>query len=225
MIIKEDRTGRAERAPRPKFDRFTFTVFFGGDIEQQYAMGKLAEYNDKNAFQYIVVGIELSPNTNRLHLQGYLELTTAVRPRALMRQLQGFHVEPAKENREANYRYCTKGKIYFISEAPISSLEMGVWGSATPPHASLMQLDDMSDDLDYYEDKEDYEYTMELKRFQAWNDWMKKHPHHGVSYIPDGLYPEDVNWADMDEETDDTPWEDSPDNPDNYSDDDDNTLQ
>lgn len=189
MIIKEDRTGRAERAPRPKFDRYTFTVFFNDSTEQSFCVQKLLEYDALNPMKFIVVGIELSPNTNRLHLQGYFELTTVVRPRAVMRQLPGFHIEPARENREANIVYCEKGKASFKSEAPISSFDMGVWGSATPP--SLSELDDEVDALDD-SDFEDYEYTTELKRFLAWNDYMKSG--NSLAYIPDGLWPEDVSF-------------------------------
>lgn len=191
MIIKsdEDRKGRAERAPRPKFDRFTFTVFFADITEQEYAMRKLTEYNTINPYKYIVVGLELSPNTNRLHLQGYFETTTAVRPRAVMRQLPGFHIEPAIENRDANTKYCTKGNVYFKSEAPISIAEMGVWGSVTPP--SLSDLDSEADGLDD-NNISAYEalYSDELKRYQAWNEYMKQG--NSIAFIPDIVWPEDT---------------------------------
>jgi len=162
MILKEDRIGRATRAPRPTYSRFVFTVFFGDASEQAFCFEKLTSLNSVLPFQYVVVGMELSPVTQRLHLQGYFELNEAVRPRAVMRLLPGFHVEPAVENREANYRYCTKSKVYVISEVPISSIEMGVWGSVTPPSlteskgsvipAMYDADDDCEDDSSWYKD-------------------------------------------------------------------------
>lgn len=101
---------RKERKPRPVYDRYIFTCF---DPD-----GASAEKLDGiKGIRFMIRGLEIAPSTGRKHWQGYLELYDKVRPRALMRQLSGFHIEPARETRVANINYCMKDGNFTIFTA------------------------------------------------------------------------------------------------------------
>lgn len=127
---------RKPRAPRPVYMRFIFVKF-----DPTYEDSKLL---DKIPFMnFLVRGLEVAPSTLRLHWQGYLEVTVPLRPRALMRLLPGFHVEPATANRVSNLRYCSKGgKVYIFDLYPLyHQKEGGDKGGDGSIHPSLSLID------------------------------------------------------------------------------------
>lgn len=87
--------------------RWTFTLFIdepedGGTI--------LCEMRDLSDFQYCIGQTEAAPETGRLHLQGYLELTRKISMGELKAQLDypQIHLERSKGSADDNDKYCTK---------------------------------------------------------------------------------------------------------------------
>lgn len=90
-----------------KVRRFTFTWFNYEDKNEKEKLnclitGKFGKIN------YIIYGKEISPTTNKPHLQGYVEFVHPKLFKQLIKQISPTHIEIAKSKKEFNIEYCKK---------------------------------------------------------------------------------------------------------------------
>jgi len=91
---------------------FTFTSF---DLDDNF----IKMYNRlKPVSDFIVVGYEKCPATNRPHYQGYVFLKSPLSLyKFIYTYFQNVHVEPASKPPLANFRYCIKSGLYSVYDA------------------------------------------------------------------------------------------------------------
>lgn len=71
--------------------------------------------------QYIIAGFEMCPSTKRFHIQGYIQFTKRIGPRAVKKKFHGsLHIEVAKGNFKQNYNYCSKSLSFLEFGEPIT---------------------------------------------------------------------------------------------------------
>ncbi len=86
---------------------YCFTIFGYDEAYEQ----RLKEFDCK----YLVFGREICPDTQKLHLQGYIELTNAKTVRAFQKKLGNikFHCKPRIATSDKASAYCKKDEDYF----------------------------------------------------------------------------------------------------------------
>jgi len=107
-----------------QFRNFCFTRFFDSEEDAIASAEHLDGYFDNDIFQYIVVNVEACPETDRIHWQGYCELTTVCkwgRIKNTATILVGAHVENRKGTQQEAIDYCVKERTrvagpYFYGE-------------------------------------------------------------------------------------------------------------
>ncbi len=110
---KEKKVAR-DRGPRGRLWCFTS---FSDELPEQY---------DAKVVRYIIYQQEKSPNTQRLHWQGYVEFYDPLRKGQVQAQLDdaGAHVEVIRGSRTQNREYCRKDESAVV---PHRRFEFGIW--------------------------------------------------------------------------------------------------
>jgi len=113
---------------------FCFTLFFASDADftdEEYALyhsGELADIFCSPLFKYVIVNVERCPQTQRVHWQGYMELTSAVRfsgVKAAAPFLQAAHFERRHGSREQAIAYCSKAESQIAGPFTYGDPEIG----------------------------------------------------------------------------------------------------
>jgi hypothetical protein len=104
--------GNTSPTPKPKqispAKRFSFTCF---DVSDEN-INDIKKYIDSSNSS-IIMGKEICPDTQKEHIQGYIEFSKKVRPKNLFKDTT-IHWEKSKGNRQSNIDYCKKdGDIIF----------------------------------------------------------------------------------------------------------------
>lgn len=86
--------------------RWSFTIF---NVDETNINNIIEIINSSNS-SYIL-GDEICPDTQKRHLQGYVEFTSKCRPKNLFLD-KTIHWEKSKGNRNANINYCMKEKLF-----------------------------------------------------------------------------------------------------------------
>lgn len=80
----------------------------------------IEEVLNEERFEYVIVGRETCPTTQREHLQGYFKLKNAATwvnvKRLFGDELNDIHLERAKGSPSQNYEYCSKEKNIFMEK-------------------------------------------------------------------------------------------------------------
>lgn len=80
--------------------RWCFTNY---NMHENYDMLKA-----ESGCKYIIIGLEICPNTGRPHHQGFIKFDKVIRMERLMRLIPGAHVEKAMRSDKINIEYCKK---------------------------------------------------------------------------------------------------------------------
>lgn len=89
--------------------------------------------------KYGIAQIEKCPNTERLHIQGYVEFTNATRMSTLITALPGIHLEERRGSRDQARTYCMKEET---RAGPM--VEFGDYGTSSPgSRTDLSELRDV----------------------------------------------------------------------------------
>lgn len=82
---------------------------------------KLTDLFNSSKLRYVVIGEETCPETQRKHLQIYLETTKKITFRGLKDLLgdNAIHVEIAKGDAQSNLEYCSKEKLLLLLGKPV----------------------------------------------------------------------------------------------------------
>lgn len=104
------------RKPRQKFSAFVFTNHKFESLDAE--LKQLIPY-----CVYVIAGIEVCPNTRKLHLQGYFYLKEPRTEGRARKLLKGIHIEPARDCPARNFLYCAKESNYLSAGSIISAIK------------------------------------------------------------------------------------------------------
>lgn len=93
--------------------RFAFTL-------ANPTMSALARLHALEGVDFLIYSKEQTPKGSLFHLQGYIEMKFPINPFKLKHLLGGaFYIEPARESKKANCKYCLKcgNPFYMRSES------------------------------------------------------------------------------------------------------------
>lgn len=111
-------------APRPA-RHWVFTVFgeFATEDGLVRFQQKIETHKTDTGIRYLIGQVELCPDTDRLHIQGYVEFTRPKRRRAVVAALaDGCHVEPRQGSRDSARDYARKEET-----RKFGPIEIGTW--------------------------------------------------------------------------------------------------
>ncbi len=118
----------------PSRRNWVFTLYGYPEFEDEVNGTFWAKFGA--TLKYGICQIERCPTTERLHLQGYVEFSNAVRMSMLTRALPGIHVEPRNGTRAQAIEYCRKEETRVSGPFEYGTLE-------TPGVGHRSDIDDL----------------------------------------------------------------------------------
>jgi len=127
-------------------DRFSFTLL----RPTKESLAKLS-VDFKSELNYAIYGLEIAPVSGVVHFQGYFETKKEWNVFKLKKQLPGYYIEPAKSDKAANIRYCSKSGFYkIIASGEESSYSKQEWTPSVELFKDFKKLLDKHKDMMLY---------------------------------------------------------------------------